>query len=586
MDSDSGPKLRSLIPQLMSLKDTTNSEFISLLIQIISLVSSSIDLDSQPESKLMSLVSQAISIFNSMDLDSQPKPLSDLISFFSQEVSIANTLDLDSEPKLISLISQLASLEDTMKWDLDSDSDSEAPKPVPALITQIISLVSSMDLDSQPKPESKLMSLVSQAIYVFNSLDLDSQSKQLSKLISFFSRKFSRVNSIYSDSEPEPDSESMSLVDDIGSLEPRPELISLIDQILSFKVDSVSKPDDELEFDDWLYLYGLRFGNKRESLGNSVDSELESKLISLITKLMSIDINGISEEWKVLLLTTHIISVVSSMELDPQPKSESELMLLVSQAISVFNSLDLDSQPKPLSELMSLVTQTVYFFNSIDLDSQPKQLSEFISLITQNMSLASPNWYLQLRFIVNDILILEPEPELISLIHHIFSLVISMNSKWEKLVSLSPQAQVRFEEGEENFLTEISLKSNNKWECLYGKWEKFSSTGKGATHFFCKGCNGQNHEDYEKAPLQIKHPLHPRHSLQLVLLDINSNDTKRCYSCDHSIRGAFYYCLACNFAIDYTCVLKPRVLSIDNPKWHEHTLAFQLGLLSHATCAP
>ncbi|CAA0252769.1 unnamed protein product [Arabidopsis thaliana] len=126
------------------------------------------------------------------------------------------------ESKLISLATQLISL--------DNSSDLEL---VSCTIIQIISLVSSMDLDSQPKPETKLMSLIAQTISLFNSMDLDSQPEPLRNLISLITQELSLQNSIDSDSEPKPNSQVMSLYSETFKLKPRPELISIIVQIYS-----------------------------------------------------------------------------------------------------------------------------------------------------------------------------------------------------------------------------------------------------------------------------------------------------------------------------------------------------------------
>lgn len=66
-----------------------------------------------------------------------------------------------------------------------------------------------------------------------------------------------------------------------------------------------------------------------------------------------------------------------------------------------------------------------------------------------------------------------------------------------------------------------------------------------------------------------------------------------CYICQENLKGILYCCSACNFAIDLACVKKPHVLSIEQPKWHEHTLALfpskaslpcNLCSLNHSSC--
>ncbi|CAA7055323.1 unnamed protein product [Microthlaspi erraticum] len=283
-----------------------------------------------------------------------------------------------------------------------------------------------------------------------------------------------------------------------------------------------------------------------------MDSDSESKLLSLISQLIHVynNIDDMDWDWdsKVESLIIQIISFISSMDLDSQLKPESKLMSLTTQVISVLTSMDLDSQPKPLSELISLISQNI----SINLESEPKSDWDFMALLEETMMLT-------------------PRPKLSSLILQILSLVISMDSKWKNLISLSPQVQVRLEGGSFHVLDEVVFRSNNIWECLPKYWEEFRSKEKITTHFFCKGCKGEDHQEYEKAPLEIKHPLHPKHSLQLVKSEWCG--TKKCYCCDEFLTKIFYYCSACDYAMNITCVEKPLVLSIDHQKWHEHDLA-------------
>ncbi|CAA7051679.1 unnamed protein product [Microthlaspi erraticum] len=91
-----------------------------------------------------------------------------------------------------------------------------------------------------------------------------------------------------------------------------------------------------------------------------------------------------------------------------------------------------------------------------------------------------------------------------SLIHQIFSLAISMDSKCQKLISLCPQVEVDYEEGKLRVTGKVEG-SNKRRDCLPMSWKKFSLPGEEATHFRCVGCNGEKHGTFEKAPLKIKH---------------------------------------------------------------------------------
>ena len=297
-----------------------------------------------------------------------------------------------------------------------------------------------------------------------------------------------------------------------------------------------------------------------------MDSDSETKLLSLITQLISL--NEIRfENWysisfeELLLSIIQIISLVRSMVLDSQP--ESELISLTKQAISVFNSMNANSQPEPLRRLIFLISQKIsrgdepHSTRIMNLKRKAhynRMFREFGSLLCKTLRI-------------------EPEPELISLIHLIVSFVISINPEWKKLISLCPQVRVSFEGGKFHVVEEANWINNSKWDCHPLNWMKFSMTGPRHTHFLCRGCSGHNHEEYVKAPLEIKHPLfHPEHSLQLVSLK-EDYSKRQCYCCDENLKEVFYYCLACDFAIDLACSQKSPALSVNLPTWHSHTLA-------------
>ncbi|CAA7041811.1 unnamed protein product [Microthlaspi erraticum] len=96
------------------------------------------------------------------------------------------------------------------------------------------------------------------------------------------------------------------------------------------------------------------------------------------------------------------------------------------QIITLVRSMD----PKPeSSELTSLVTRTISVLDSMDLASQPKPLlSELISLVTQIINLNS-----EAMLLVPQVLALEPELELISLLSQIITLM-NPDSQWRKLI--------------------------------------------------------------------------------------------------------------------------------------------------------
>ncbi|KAL9816171.1 putative chromatin regulator PHD family [Arabidopsis thaliana] len=328
-----------------------------------------------------------------------------------------------------------------------------------------------------------------------------------------------------------------------------------------------------------------------ESLVESMYSEPpEMKLISLIRKVMPLtNDTQLLEIFQREPLTDDAKLLISRKSF---AERDAKVISLIFEIITLVNSTDLDSLPE--SELMSVVTQTISVFNSMDLDSQPEPLRLLISLLSQKYSDSSE---LELDLdsdftsLVNKTLRLEPEPKLISLILEIVTLVFSMYTKWENLISLCPRLDVSLKDGK--FHVGNIYMWNGKLECLPSNWVKFRFTGgELASHFLCQGCNGENHKGYIKAPVEIKHPFHPKHSLLLVSLKLFSS-RRKCYCCEKSLKKIFYYCSACDFAVNFACVQKPPDLSMHHPKWHEHTLALfptqtpfpcSVCALTHSSC--
>ncbi|CAL9247632.1 unnamed protein product [Arabidopsis halleri] len=298
-----------------------------------------------------------------------------------------------------------------------------------------------------------------------------------------------------------------------------------------------------------------------------MDPEPQLQLLSLVSQLMSYSDRDKMKwgfVWEVLSLIRQIISLVNSMDLDLQPKPESKLMSLITQAISLFSSMDLNSQPEPIREFITFFSQKV---NPRDFGLEDRFKSLFIEMVAFE------------------------ESELISLLYQICYLDTSMDPQWEKLIPVCFQAYVRLKEGKFHVIEEVKRSGYKKWKCLPVTRKKFSFTGGVATHFCCGGCNGKNHEEYNKTPVEIKHHLHPKHSLQLVML--KGFKTRKCYCCDEYLIQIFFYCLTCDVGMNMICVEKPPALSIDLPKWHEHTLALfpsqaslpcNLCALTHSSC--
>ncbi|CAH8305755.1 unnamed protein product [Eruca vesicaria subsp. sativa] len=309
---------------------------------------------------------------------------------------------------------------------------------------------------------------------------------------------------------------------------------------------------------------------------------------------------------------------------------ESELITLISQLIHTRRRTDLNPRAELISQT-SIMTQIISTVSSVDLESQPK--SDVISLISQIISLASsmsvsePEWELVSLAIqmISVIRSAHPEPELVSVANQILTVFRKWDLKselgslldrlfsitdytyWdlepdaegvpEQLFSLFPQLEVELVGRKFCVTKKRPWKSEEDGNCNL-KDQKVLRLTRGAeksTHFFfCLNCRGRRElGDCKKAPVEVNHPLHPRHPLQLVLWRLSRDKYRQCYCCDEGLLRIFYYCCACDFAINIACVEKTPVLSVHHPKWHEHSLAMfprqtslycNLCALPHSDC--
>ncbi|CAA0400394.1 unnamed protein product [Arabidopsis thaliana] len=612
MDSESELMI-SLISQMLTISFSgddspqMHSKYITLACQLISLVNS-LDLDSQsePKSKIISLIKQIISVSNSV---SGPGPENKLVSLVTKMISIISSRDFDlkeSEPELISLTAQIFSIllamdqdselltllsqigrlvqteelkitnnqqvpltEETDVIDAYTDVTNWESELILYIISQMISLIKAEDMC--PELATDLTGYVTQLIPLIKSLDLDSnpESEQEPKIISLIRQIISLRNTYVSG----PESQLVSLVTRIISITSSTDLDPTESQ---WRLTSVTYKTCRIlnEMKDSNSEMASLINQIRDLVDADERRKPESRLISRITQLMSLT-NSWSytsdRDSKIISLIIRIIDLVKSMDLDSKTKPKSKLVSLITQTISVYNSMDLDSQPKPLRKLISLVSQCLHNVRPTDSDSD-----------------SDGNYVSQ----VEDSLNHEPETELISLIHQIGSHVISMNPKWKKLISFCPIFEVSLNHGKFQVNQDLTCRSNRlyyipmKWDCLQVNWNLLKLPGENDfTHFRCRGCNGENHKGYEKAPVDVKHSLHPKHSLQLVSSQPSSVRTRECYCCDEDLAHIFYCCLACNYAMNVACVKKPSVLYRDYTRWHEHKLAlFPRLQASSLTC--
>ncbi|CAA0319308.1 unnamed protein product [Arabidopsis thaliana] len=303
----------------------------------------------------------------------------------------------------------------------------------------------------------------------------------------------------------------------------------------------------------------------------------ESELISIISQILVLTRSHVEEEEeaeaesKFISFITRIISIVSSLDMNVQP--EPGVISLISQMISLSSSIS-DSEPE--LELISLVNHMISLVNSIDSESEPDP--DLMSLITQIFSHLDS---------------MDSDLELKSLFTQIVSLVSSMESDSEpeperetkQPICLAPQFKLELSNGK-NLVTGFVKREGRKYDpeyCNPEYWRVLRLTTGEISHFLCPSCEGDNHEEYEKAPLEVKHPLHPKHSLQLILENSWGCRKKKCYCCDEILLWIFYYCWVCDCGMNIACVEKLPLLSIHHPKWHEHTLSL-FPILISLTC--
>ncbi|XP_010508919.1 PREDICTED: uncharacterized protein LOC104785411 [Camelina sativa] len=95
----------------------------------------------------------------------------------------------------------------------------------------------------------------------------------------------------------------------------------------------------------------------------------------------------------------------------------------------------------------------------------------------------------------------------------------------------------------------------------------------GTDYYFCEHCNQTFHKECVQSPLQIKHPYHPKHPLQLSHYRSQLRDNE-CSYCRRSACYLLYHCTICQVFMHPTCAMKPIPFVIDPPKKHAHPLTF------------
>ncbi|CAH8305730.1 unnamed protein product [Eruca vesicaria subsp. sativa] len=312
---------------------------------------------------------------------------------------------------------------------------------------------------------------------------------------------------------------------------------------------------------------------------------MESELITLISQLIHTrrrtDLNPREGLISLISIITQMISTVSSVDLESQPK-KSDVISLISQIISLARST---SVSEPDQELVSLATQMISLIRSAHPDPELSRVVSQITTCFHKMDLKSELGSLLDRlFSVTDYTEWDLEPD------------AEAEGVPEQLISLFPQFEVILVRGNFCVTKKQPWKKEEDGNCNL-KDQKVLRLTRGEEEitqfFFCRNCRGRKHANSNKAPVEVKHPLHPRHSLQLVYWRSSRDKYRQCYCCIEGLKRIFYYCSACDVAINITCVETEPVFFVHHPQWHAHSLALfprltslccNLCALPHSDC--
>ncbi|XP_010505711.1 PREDICTED: uncharacterized protein LOC104782472 [Camelina sativa] len=114
---------------------------------------------------------------------------------------------------------------------------------------------------------------------------------------------------------------------------------------------------------------------------------------------------------------------------------------------------------------------------------------------------------------------------------------------------------------------------NNKEFDVSGGCYRCHGSNFGTDYYFCEYCDQNFHKECVQSPLKIKHPYHPKHSLQLSFHHPQAR-TSECLCCGKRAKYMVYHCTICQAFMHPTCAMKPIPFVIDPPKKHVHPLTF------------
>ncbi|KAG7587974.1 DC1 [Arabidopsis suecica] len=147
-----------------------------------------------------------------------------------------------------------------------------------------------------------------------------------------------------------------------------------------------------------------------------------------------------------------------------------------------------------------------------------------------------------------------------------YSITYPINSSPEYVVSRSM---------EKNYVDHPVLPlfwCNNKEFDIDGGCNICCSSNFGTDYYFCAKCDKNFHKECVQSPNKIKHPYHPKHSLQLSICLDPDPDNIYCLSCGRESVSLVYYCTKCKAKMHTICAMKPIPFLVEQPKIHDHPL--------------
>ncbi|XP_024038382.1 uncharacterized protein LOC18039761 [Citrus clementina] len=101
------------------------------------------------------------------------------------------------------------------------------------------------------------------------------------------------------------------------------------------------------------------------------------------------------------------------------------------------------------------------------------------------------------------------------------------------------------------------------------------SINTGKDYYHCKICNFSLHKVCYNMPIKTRHPGHPSHFLNLLVMPSSVKGSFKCRACSQNVTGFYYNCGQCGFYYHILCSALPLSTSV---KSHSHPLELEFSL--------